>query len=88
MDIKQAMLASQHDQARSLDDIEAESVTRDITHYIFTSQEIRRTLGTSLLDGVFMSWETHLRDQPSAPGLAALIRLVPNIVHFVGFAPA
>ena len=47
MDIKQAMLASQHDQARSLDDIEAESVTRDITHYIFTSQEIRRTLGTS-----------------------------------------
>ncbi|KIM57987.1 hypothetical protein SCLCIDRAFT_28383 [Scleroderma citrinum Foug A] len=41
-----------------------------------------------LLDGVFMLWETHLRDQPSTPGLAALIRLVPNIVHFIGFAPA
>ncbi|KIM52653.1 hypothetical protein SCLCIDRAFT_32496 [Scleroderma citrinum Foug A] len=49
-----------------------------------------RVLGGNrgLLDGVFMSWETHLRDQPSAPGFAALIRLVPNIVHFVSFAPA
>jgi len=37
MDIGQAMLASQHVQARSLDDIEAESVTRDITRYISTT---------------------------------------------------
>jgi len=37
MDIRQALLASQHVQARSLDDIEAESVTRDITHYISTT---------------------------------------------------
>ena len=36
MDITQALLASQHVQARSLDDIGAESVTRDITHYIST----------------------------------------------------
>jgi len=37
MDIRQTLLASQHVQARSLDDIEAESVTRDITHYISTT---------------------------------------------------
>jgi len=39
MDIRQTLLPSQHVQARSLDDIEAESVTRDITHYISTTLE-------------------------------------------------
>jgi len=37
MDIRQALLANQHVQARSLNDIEAESVTRDITHYFSTT---------------------------------------------------
>jgi len=37
MDIRQALLVNQHVQARSLDDIEAESVTRDITRYISTT---------------------------------------------------
>jgi len=39
MDIRCALLASQHVQARSLDDIEAKSVARDITHYISTTLE-------------------------------------------------
>ena len=34
MDVRRELLASQHVQARSLDEIEAESVTRDITRYI------------------------------------------------------
>jgi len=37
MDIRQALLANQHVQARSLNDIEAESVTHDITRYISTT---------------------------------------------------
>jgi len=37
MDIKQALLVSHRVHARSLDDIEAESATRDITHYISTT---------------------------------------------------
>ena len=37
MDIRRALLASQHIQARSLDDIEAKSVTHDITCYISTT---------------------------------------------------
>ena len=37
MDIRQALLDRQHVQTRSLDDIEARSVTRDITHYISTT---------------------------------------------------
>ncbi|KIM56284.1 hypothetical protein SCLCIDRAFT_245909, partial [Scleroderma citrinum Foug A] len=37
MDIRQALLDRQHVQTRSLDDIEAGSVTRDITHYISTT---------------------------------------------------
>ena len=37
MDIRQALLDCQHVRARSLDDIEAESVTHDITHYISTT---------------------------------------------------
>ena len=36
-DIRQALLAGQHVQARSLDNIEAESVTQDIMHYISTT---------------------------------------------------
>jgi len=37
MDIRQALLVSRHVHARSLDNIEAESATRDITHYISTT---------------------------------------------------
>jgi len=37
MDIRETLLPSQHVQARSLDSIEAESVTRDITYYISTT---------------------------------------------------
>jgi len=37
MDIRQALLVSHHVQAKSLDDIEADSATRDITHYISTT---------------------------------------------------
>jgi len=37
MDIRQALLTNQHVQARSLDDIEAESVTHDITRYLSTT---------------------------------------------------
>ena len=37
MDIRETLLPSQHVQARSLDNIEAESVTHDITHYISTT---------------------------------------------------
>ena len=37
MDIRQALLANQHIQARSLDDIAAKSVTHDITRYISTT---------------------------------------------------
>ena len=39
MDVRRELLASQRVQARSLDEIEAESVTRDITHYISTTLE-------------------------------------------------
>jgi len=37
MDIRQALLVSHHVQAKSLDDIEADSATCDITHYISTT---------------------------------------------------
>ena len=37
MDIRQALLDRQHVQTRSLDNIEAESVTRDIIHYVSTT---------------------------------------------------
>ena len=47
MDIRQALLASQHVQARSLNDIRAESVTCDITHYISTTL---KKLGTAFSD--------------------------------------
>ena len=50
MDIRQALLASQHVQARSLDDIETESATRDITHYISTTL---KKLGTAFSDKDF-----------------------------------
>jgi len=36
-DIGQKLLESNHVQARSLDDVEVESVTRDIAHYISTT---------------------------------------------------